>query len=80
MLRVIRGRGLTGPDLRRGVLTYGNEVSTLDIAEIYGDEIPIGKDGKTSDLPEPAVPPHLIALIKSDDPPPLKWSALWYGF
>lgn len=66
VLRVIRGRELTGPGLRHGVLTYENELCALDVAQSHGDEIPVSEDGKTLDVPEPAVPPHLIALIKSD--------------
>lgn len=66
VVRAIRGRALTGHGLRHGVPTYENEVCTLDAAESHGDENPLREDGKTLDLPEPAVPPHLIALIRSD--------------
>ncbi|WP_455976884.1 hypothetical protein [Methylorubrum populi] len=66
MVRVIRGRNLDGPDLKHGALQFQNELGGLETAALHGDEIGIRKDGKTLDLPEPAVPRHLISLLMSD--------------
>jgi len=65
-IRVIRGRDLTGDDLKHGVMLVENEVVALDLAESLGDQIGLKEDGKTLDVPEPAVPPHLIRMIQSD--------------
>ncbi|ACK81456.1 hypothetical protein [Methylorubrum extorquens] len=71
VVRVIRGRELTGPDLWHGVLKVENGLGSLDMAATWGDEIGPLDDGKTLDVPEPAVPTHLIDLVMSD--PVLLW-------
>ncbi|MCI9878878.1 hypothetical protein [Methylobacterium sp. Leaf104] len=65
-IRVIRGRNLTGKHLRHGVLLVENETSALQIAESHGDAIPTMADGRTLDVPEPAVPQTLIDAVMSD--------------
>ena len=65
-IRVIRGRSLTGRDLRHGVLLVDDKSSALRLAERHGDAIPTMADGKTPDLPEPAVPQALINAMRSD--------------
>ncbi|QRE77244.1 hypothetical protein [Methylobacterium aquaticum] len=65
-IRVVRGRDLTGPALRHGVLLVESEAGALDPAETHGEVIGLLDDGKTLDIPEPAVPPHLIDLVMTD--------------
>lgn len=66
VVRVIRGRNLDSPDLKHGALQFQNELGALETAALHGDEIGLRKDGKTLDLPKPAVPRHLISLLMSD--------------
>lgn len=66
VVRVIRGRDRDGPDLRHGALKFENEISTLETASYHGDEIGLLADGRTLDVPEPAVPRHLIGHLMSD--------------
>ena len=66
VVRVIRGRELDGPDLRHGALQFQNELGALETASFHGDEIGLLKDGRTLDVPEPAVPRHLIGHLMSD--------------
>ena len=63
--RVVRGRDLAGPGLRHGVIKVENEMGALDLAESLGDPIPTKADGKTLDVPKPAVPKAHIAMIMS---------------
>lgn len=66
VIRVIRGRDLTGLDLKHGVLLLDNEIGALEFAEIYGDEIGYLPDGRTLDVPEPAVPQAHIDMMMAD--------------
>lgn len=64
-IRVIRGRSLVGPDLKHGVLLCDHEEGALEFGENWGDEIPLMKDGKTLNLPKPAVPRTHIEMMMS---------------
>ncbi|GJD92588.1 hypothetical protein BHAOGJBA_6143 [Methylobacterium hispanicum] len=66
VVRVIRGRDRDGPDLRHGTLEFENELGALETASFHGDEIGLLADGRTMDVPEPAVPQHLIGHLMSD--------------
>lgn len=66
VVRGIRGRGLDGPDLKHGALQFQNELGALEVVALHGDEIGLLADGRTPDVPEPAVPRHLIGLLMSD--------------
>ncbi|MGY2049137.1 hypothetical protein [Methylobacterium sp. JK268] len=63
--RVIRGRDLTGPDLRHAAHVVENEDQAVLYAEDFGEEIPTTEDGGTYLLPEPAVPEHHVAMLKA---------------
>lgn len=65
-IRVIRGRDLSGPDLRHGALAFKDEREALEFAEEHGDKIGLREDATTPDVPEPAVPAHLIDLLMDD--------------
>lgn len=66
VVRVIRGRELDGPDRKHGAIQFQNELGALETASFHGDEIGLLKDGRTLDVPEPAVPRHLIGHLMSD--------------
>lgn len=63
--RMIRGRYLTGPDLRHAAHVVENEDQAVFYAEEFGDEITTTEDGGTYLLPEQAVPEHHIAALVS---------------
>lgn len=63
--RVVRGRDLNQPDLVHAAHRVDDEDQAVDFAESFGDEIPVGDDGKTLMLPEPAAPEHHVATLLS---------------
>jgi hypothetical protein len=66
VVRVIRGRDRDGPGVKHGALQFQNELGALETAASHGDEIGLRKDGRTLDVPKPAVPRHMIGLLMSD--------------
>lgn len=64
--RVVRGRDLSGPGQRYGVIVVGCEVSGLALFERQGYQVAVMDDGETAGIPEPPVPQAHIDMVMAD--------------